>query len=75
MRYSYSSGGDSLWTLIICVILICAIAFGTNACSARDWNDGICPRCHVRYELRSVYRGLRYYACPNCGQEVERYLW
>ena len=65
--------GASLIMAIICFILVFAIMFGVNACSAPTWNDGICPDCEVRYELRGASRGLKYYACPECGQEVERY--
>ena len=62
------------WTsIIIGIALLFLILFGTNACSADIWNNGICSSCEVRYELRGVSRGLKYYACPSCGQEVERY--
>lgn len=63
----------SLTMIIICVVLLLSIFFGTNACTAEEWNDGQCPKCHVRYELRAVNDGLRYYACPTCGNEVERF--
>lgn len=73
--YSRSSSDDgATWlTIIICFVLIFAIIIGTNSCTADEWNDGICPKCEVRYELRGASRGLKYYACPMCGQEVERY--
>lgn len=70
---SYSNNDGSWATIIICIILIFAIVLGTNSCSAPTWNDGICPECETRYELRGASRGLKYYACPDCGQEVERY--
>lgn len=71
---NYSSNNEaSLIIAIICFILAFAIMFGVNACSASDWNDGICPHCQVRYELRGVSKSLKYYACPKCGQEVERF--
>ncbi len=63
----------SLIMAVICIVLFVVIMFGVNACSAPIWNDGICPDCHVRYELRGASRALKYYACPKCGQEVERY--
>lgn len=45
-----------------------------NLTTETEWNEGICPKCEVRYELRAAGRyGLKYYACPECGQEVERY--
>lgn len=72
-RYSSSDGEASLIVAIICFILVFAIMLGVNSCSAPIWNDGICPDCEVRYELRGASRGLKYYACPECGQEVERY--
>lgn len=69
----YRNIKDDLLTILVCVVLFFGIMFGINACSALDWNDGVCPHCEVRYELRGASRGLKYYACPECGQEVERY--
>ena len=63
----------SLIMMAICIILVVAIMFGVNCCSASTWNDGVCPYCEVRYELRGASQGLKYYSCPQCGQEVERY--
>lgn len=63
----------SLWSIAVCMILIVLIILGTNSCSATDWNSGKCPNCETRYELRGASRGLKYYACPSCGKEVERY--
>ena len=37
------------------------------------WNNGICAECDTRYDLRGVSNGLKYYSCPECGQEVRRY--
>jgi hypothetical protein len=59
--------------MVICLVLIFVVAAGVNACSSQTWNNGVCPDCDVRYELRGASRGLKYYACPECGQEVERY--
>ena len=65
---------NSSWlTLIICIALIFFIICGTNACSSTDWNEGTCPNCEVRYELRGASKGLKYYACHDCGKEVDRY--
>ena len=65
-----------LFLIITCIVLAFAIMFGVNACTATDWNDGVCPKCSTRYELRGASRGLKYYSCPECGNEVERYdLW
>ena len=72
-RYSSGDSEANLIAAIICFILVFAIMFGVNACSAPVWNNGMCPDCEVRYELRGASRGLKYYACPECGQEVERY--
>ena len=63
----------SLISIIICIILMFLLAFGTNSCSHSEWNNGICSECDVKYELRGASRGLKYYACPACGNEVERY--
>lgn len=66
--------GGILILLLICVFMIFAIEAGTNASTETEWNQGICPMCAVRYELRAATNsGLKYYACPTCGQEVERY--
>ena len=46
---------------------------GINALTSSDWNDGDCPDCEVKYELRGASSGLKYYACPECGREVQRY--
>ena len=72
MNYD-SNDGSSWWILIFCIIALFVIMLGTNACSAPTWNGGKCPNCEVRYELRGASRGLKYYSCPECGKEVERY--
>ena len=59
--------------IIISFIIIFLIIFGTNTCSSGAWNYGECPNCDIRYELRGVSKGLKYYVCPECGKEVERY--
>lgn len=63
----------SWWTIIICFALVFLIMFGFNTCTAPEWNDGICPECNTRYELRGVSKYIKYYACPDCGNEVKRY--
>lgn len=71
---SYYSNDESSWaTIIICCALVLFIMLGFNSCTETDWNDGDCPKCEVRYELRGASKGLKYYACPECGKEVERY--
>ena len=64
---------ESFIGLVVCIIMLVLIMLGINACSESDWNDGICPHCETRYELRAAFKGLKYYACPDCGQEVERF--
>jgi hypothetical protein len=59
--------------IVICLVLIFVVTAGVNACSSQTWNNGVCPDCDVRYELRGASKALKYYACPECGQEVERY--
>ncbi len=72
--YSRSHHDDSSWwTIIISIALALFILFGVNACTAEEWNNGKCPDCNVRYELRGVYKGTHYYACPDCGNEVSRF--
>jgi hypothetical protein len=71
-RHTHSIDTDLLIAiigLVLCVLFL----FGSNACTAKEWNDGICPDCNTRYELRGVYKGTHYYACPGCGNEVDRY--
>lgn len=65
---------DKDWFPLIAIPFIALlIILGSNACTAKEWNDGVCPDCHVRYELRGVYKGTHYYACPDCGNEVDRF--
>ena len=70
---NYGSSDGSLTTALICFMLVIALTLGFNACSAETWNNGICTECETRYELRGVSKGLKYYACPDCGQEVSRF--
>ena len=74
MSYYSSYNNTSWWEIIILFALCLLLIFGCDACTAHDWNDGICPECHTRYELRGASRGLKYYACPKCGNEVSRFL-
>jgi hypothetical protein len=71
-RHTHSINSSWLEILIPLAIAL-LILFGYNACTANEWNGGKCPDCNVRYELRGVYRGTHYYACPDCGNEVSRY--
>lgn len=75
-RNSYSDNNGCLFEIICFVItiaLLLAIMVGFNGCTASEWNNGVCPNCRVDYELEAVYKGLRYYECPKCHREVERY--
>lgn len=63
----------SLLAIAVLIGFMFLIMMGVNSCSSTQWNNGTCPDCEVRYELRGASRGLKYYACPNCGGEVERY--
>jgi hypothetical protein len=65
---------DSGWLTIIAIPIIALLMIlASNACTAKEWNGGKCPDCNVRYELRGVYKGTHYYACPDCGNEVDRF--
>lgn len=68
-----SNNESSWWSIVIGIVFIFLIMFGVNSCSAEDWNSGKCPKCETRYELRGASKGLKYYACPDCGKEVQRY--
>lgn len=64
---------DSILILCACIGLLLLFIFGTNSCTATEWNNGYCPDCQVRYELRGASQGLKYYVCPDCGRETERF--
>lgn len=59
--------------VLICIALIVFLEFCSNTHTESSWNDGVCPKCNVQYELRGVSRTAKYYACPECGKEVIRY--
>ena len=63
----------SILTIGVCIGLVLLLIFSVNSCSSTEWNGGDCPDCEVRYELRGASKGLKYYACPKCGREVERF--
>ena len=78
MNYKHYSNGDNelfagLVTIVIAIAISLVLILGTNACSEKMWNEGVCPNCETRYELMAASSGLKYYACPECGLEVERY--
>ena len=63
----------TLAVLGILIVISLGLMFGVNSCSASIWNDGVCTNCETKYELKGVSNGLKYYSCPDCGQEVNRY--
>lgn len=63
-------GNVILWIAIVCII---SIAISSRQSPDAEWNNGICPECGVRYEMKGVSMNLKYYVCPECGKEVERY--
>jgi hypothetical protein len=71
--YSKYNRNYDLWTAIICFALAIFVMISFNTCTASEWNDGYCPKCNVRYELGGVYKYIKYYSCPKCGNEVSRY--
>lgn len=60
-------------TIGILIAISFALMIGVNSCSASTWNNCICTNCETRYELRGASNGMKYYSCPDCGQEVSRY--
>ena len=62
----------NIFILIVCIVLLLVCTLGHNACTAQDWNNGICPRCNKRYELKAASQYFKYYACPVCYKEVSR---
>ena len=65
--------GTSIIIILIAIGFLILLRLGINSSSSTTWNNGICPKCEVRYELRAANDGLKYYSCPDCGKEVKRY--
>jgi hypothetical protein len=63
----------ALTTLLVCIGMVFVIMFTFNSCTSPVWNDGICIKCNVDYELKGVSNYLKYYECPSCKHEVNRY--
>lgn len=60
--------------LLIVIIGVIEVIRYSSQTPDSEWNNGICPECEVRYEMKAVYfGGWKYYSCPECGKEVERY--
>lgn len=72
-KYNNTDSKYDIVVIIGCILIVIFLITTVNSCSAPDWNNGICPNCEVRYELRGLSQGLSAYACPECGKEVRRY--
>lgn len=65
--------GVGIIVQIVAIIVLCIILSITfNSCTSSTWNEGICPDCNVRYELRGTTSMTKTYVCPVCGKEVKR---
>lgn len=77
MRHYYTnssdSAGGSLIVILITLLIIAIIIGSVN--SNPDWNNGICPDCNIKYELRGSTDSLNFYLCPKCNQKVKRYVF
>lgn len=60
------------FTILLIAIVIIIVNVINGLIIADEWNDGVCSTCSEQYELRAVYAGMKYYACPECGNEVRR---
>lgn len=72
-KHNNSDTKYDIGVIVGCVLIVIFLITAVNSCSASDWNNGICPNCGVRYELRGLSQGISAYACPKCGKEVRRY--
>lgn len=72
-KHNNSDTKYDIGVIVGCVLIVIFLITAVNSCSASDWNNGICPNCEVRYELRGYSQGISAYACPECGKEVRRY--
>ena len=72
-KYNNTDLKYDIVVIIDCILIVIFLITTVNSCSASDWNNGICPNCEVRYELRGYSQGLSAYACPECGKEVRKY--
>lgn len=64
-------------TIILAILIVAAIIvfyiFSFKNAMNKNWNNGICPSCGYKYELRAVSSGYKYYVCPYCGKEAQRW--
>lgn len=72
MRDSYGCFTSMLAVVGLILFYIGIMCF-TNSRYDNIWNNGTCKECDIRFEMRGVSDGLKYYSCPECGQEVLRY--
>lgn len=72
-KHNNSDTKYDIGVIVGCILIVIFLITAVNSCSASDWNNGICPNCEVRYELRGLSQGLSAYACPECGKEVKIY--
>lgn len=72
-KYNNTDLKYDIVVIIGCILIVIFLITTVNSCSASDWNNGICPNCEVRYELRGYSQRISAYACPECGKEVRRY--
>lgn len=71
---SDTKAGSFLVSILVVVGIMLFYMVGLNSCTASEWNNGRCSECQTRYELSAVYNDIKYYSCPDCGNEVCRYL-
>lgn len=65
-------------TISVTIMLACVIAstaFMVHAANLenRNFNDGYCIQCGIKYEALTHYYGATYYECPNCYFGTHRY--
>lgn len=66
----------ALFFAFLCFLIaatVTAFTFNPDDLTEDIWNNGFCADCETRFELRGVDHSHKYYACPDCGQEVRRY--
>lgn len=61
-------------SFVLAIILALYYPIHKNKRSEAVWNHGVCSVCEEKYELRMVVRRLHFWNCPECGQEVTRYM-
>lgn len=59
--------------IITLIFIFLSLASSVNSNGESKWNNGYCSTCEARFELCGVSSWLKYYACPECGDEVYRY--